>query len=292
MISVRSIATVALTLALGCGHAAQDGPEGQDARAAEGGAGGGAEPPRIDPRPDAAAMGAGGSPAVDAAAREAPGPDRLATADAPLAPDRAAAGDAGATGPAAVIDGTRWEVPCGTLTSNSETCTNYPAGKTSCPAGGNYNLDRTVTFGGARGTFYDVAVRIRGVVEPKPYRGGMSDGMHFYVGGQPVTTGEDGVYNTYSITVSSPAQSYYLNYDEGKGVGHYVFTIDHMKTIRIEGGATVKFLGLDTNCSTIRNCVKTGPNCTPYIVPDVPPAPKAFDGQYIQLDVVSVTPAR
>jgi len=283
MTAVRSIATVTLALLLGCGHGTQGSKVGQDAREAEGGAGGGAQPPRSDPRPDAAMAAAGGNAGADALA-----------ADAPFAPDRASAVDAGPVGPAgpaAVIDGTRWEVPCGTLTSNSETCTNFPAGKTSCPAGGNYNLDKTVTFGGTRGTFYNVAVRIRGVVEPKPYRGGMSDGMHFYVGGQPVTTGEDGVYNTYSITVSSPAQSYYLNYDEGKGVGHYVFTIDHMKTIRIEGGATVKFLGLDTNCSTIRNCVKTGPNCMPYIVPGVPPAPKAFDGQYIQLDVVSVTPA-
>ena len=139
------------------------------------------------------------------------------------------------------------------------------------------------------GFFEKMMKRFRGVVEPKVYSGGKSDGSHFYTGGAPAAD----VYNEYSFKVSSPAQSYYMNFDEGMGEGHYVFAIDHQKTIRIEGGATIDMVAFDSNCSAIRNCQDgtIGPNCVPIVIPDVPPD-TGFDGQFVQVDVDSVTVAQ
>jgi hypothetical protein len=195
-------------------------------------------------------------------------------------------GSGGGPSPADVLQGIRYEVPCGTYYENDEVCENFPSGQTSCPAEGNYDFKKTVTFGGDPGTLYDVALRVRGVVEPKIYMGGMSDGTHFYTGGQAAAD----VYNVYSFDVSSPKEIYFFNFDEGKGEGHYVFAIDHMKTIRIEGGASIEMIAYDANCSAIRNCQDgtIGPNCVPIVIPDVPPD-TGYNGQFVQIDVVSVT---
>jgi hypothetical protein len=84
-----------------------------------------------------------------------------------------------------------------------------------------------------------------------------------------------------------------MNFDEGQGEGHYVFAIDHQKTIQIEGGATIDMVAFDSNCSAIRNCQDgtIGPNCVPIVIPDVPPD-TGFDGQFVQVDVESVAVAQ
>src|SRR5262245_2305165 len=202
------------------GGAAGSGGSGGTAGGAGGSAGAGGAAGaggRPSPTPDAGRTDAAPS-AGDAATADGPGGARE---DAGAA-DRPRPLEAGALGPAAAIHGQRWEVPCGKSLQAEQTCENFPPGSTSCPAGGYYDLNKTVTFGGSPGTIYNVTVRIRGVVEPKPYTGGMCDGMHFCVGGTPSAGGEPGVYNTYGINVSSPKQDYWLNHDEGKGVGHYV----------------------------------------------------------------------
>ncbi|WP_437277396.1 hypothetical protein WME90_40105 [Sorangium sp. So ce375] len=159
------------------------------------------------------------------------------------------------------IDGFRWEMPCDKDPGNSDEC--------ACSA----QVDATKTFGGSPDTVYLVTVRIRGVVEPETYKGGTSDGMHFRVGGMP----DHGEYNRYSISVSDPAEVYWLN--DSPNVGHDTFKIDHMKTIPIRGGAKVSFKGEDPNDISIANFKH-------LVVEGVAPAP--FNGQFIQLDVQSV----
>lgn len=188
---------------------------------------------------------------------------------------------------AAALNGQRWELTCGQLAENDEVCVNAPA--SGCPSDGYYMLKKTVTFGGGQGSVYDVGIRVRGVVEPRTYAGGAADGKHFYLGGQPAGN-ED--YNVYSLEVSDPKQTYYFNGDEGKGTSHYVFTVDHVKTIPIAGGAKLTFVAFDRNCSAIRNCMNPGPGCTPYVIDGVPPAPAAWNGQFLQLDVTSVSTGR
>ncbi|WP_437588516.1 hypothetical protein [Sorangium sp. So ce1000] len=164
---------------------------------------------------------------------------------------------------AASINGFRWEMPCDKDPGNSDECTTSTL------------IDESKTFGGTPDTVYQVTVRLRGVVEPETYKGGTPDGMHFRVGGMP----DHGEYNRYSITVSDPAQVYYLN--DSPNVGHDTFKIDHTKTIPIRGGAKVSFKGEDPNHISITNFKH-------LVVDGVPPAPAPFNGQFIQLDVQSV----
>jgi hypothetical protein len=66
---------------------------------------------------------------------------------------------------------------------------------------------------------------------------------------------------------------------------------DHQETVPIEGGASIHLVASDTvpPCYQARNCMPDKPVCTPFIIDGIPPAPAAFDGQFIQIDVVSVT---
>ena len=68
-------------------------------------------------------------------------------------------------------------------------------------------------------------------------------------------------------------------------MGHYVFPIDYRVTIAIRAGATVTMGAYDSNDVAIANHKH-------IVVPGVPPAPAPFDGQFFQLDVESVKPAR
>ena len=165
---------------------------------------------------------------------------------------------------AATINGFRWEMPCDTDPGAGDECATSAA------------VNQTRTLGGKAGTIYQVAIRVRGVVEPMLYKGGTADATHFRIGGTP----NNGTYNIYSITVSDPPQVYYLN--DATAVGHNTFLIDHMKSIPIRGGATVKFIGDGQNKVEIANFHH-------LVVTGVPPAPTPYVGQLIQLDVQSVS---
>lgn len=198
---------------------------------------------------------------------------------------RSGGAPSGDPGVAAVLQGQRWEVTCPSVGGSYE-CDNFPPGMTSCPANGYTMLDKMLTFGGTQGMSYDVSLRFRGVVEPKLHSGGTSAGGHLYIGGTPVATN----YNVYSMEISAPPQILYFNDDDGLGEGHFVFPIDQMTTVRIDAGASVRLYSGDSNCISLANCDMQGCD-TPYIVPGVPPAPAAWQGQFIQMDVVSVAVA-
>src|SRR2546429_86952 len=74
-------------------------------------------------------------------------------------------------------------------------------------------------------------------------------------------------YNVYSLTFPSPAQTYYLNFDEHAGESHYVFPIDIRAVVPIEAGAKVTLASFDLDCVLVRNCmdVKVQP-CKPYVI--------------------------
>jgi len=133
-------------------------------------------------------------------------------------------------------------------------------------------------FDGDPGKRYRVTLRFRGVVEPMMYKNGEMDGDYFYRGGEP----NNGGYNIYKLSTSSPPAHYFLNRQDK--VGHRIFTIDYEKTIEIDGGATVTFHGNGQNGRLITNFSK-------LVVPGVPPAPQPFNGQFVQMDVVKVEPA-
>ena len=180
----------------------------------------------------------------------------------------------------ASIDGFRFEFPCKNPFPES------PKPGADCDSGlvkgdpkktDNFTAERK--FEGVAGKRYKVTLRVRGVVEPMMYKDGKMDGDYFYIGGEP----NNNTYNIYKITVSSPPSHFFLNRQDK--VGHRIFTIDYTKTIEIDGGATVTFLGDGQNGRLISNFSK-------LVVPEIAPAPLPYNGQFVQLNVVDVVEAK
>lgn len=193
--------------------------------------------------------------ALDAAVVDAP------VVDAPVV-------DAAAVDAASPVDGglesLRVELPCrGAHTGDS------------CRAS---RATSSRTLDGDVGTTFDVTLRVRGVAEPVIFTGGMSDGP-FYANGTPQPEG----YGTFVLTVSEPAASYALN--AGVSGPRYCFALDYERTIRVAGGATLTLTGDARDGAEIIN---RDASSRPIVIDAVPPAPTAFDGQFVQVDVLAV----
>lgn len=127
---------------------------------------------------------------------------------------------------------------------------------------------------------YEVTLRFRGVMEEKAYFGGTDDGL-WNEGGSPADDG----WNTYRLEISSPSQSYWLN--SGSQFSDHCEMVDYEQTVTITGGATVSVAGFEPNDCGARNLDDDG---QPIVIPGIDPAPAPFDGQFLQVDVVSVVP--
>ncbi|MFT3696842.1 MAG: hypothetical protein QM831_27115 [Kofleriaceae bacterium] len=179
--------------------------------------------------------------------------------DAPPAPEI----DASLTPIGAALNGLRWEIPCGTHTGATGCVAVVPAPVTAMLSGS--------------GT-YQVELRFRGVVELKTYANGTTTGT-FNTGGDENSDG----YNLYKLSVSAPAQSYYLN--AGEELQRAV-ALDFTAKIPIAGGATVTLTADPQDGAEVQNVDLDG---NPIVVPDIAPAPAAYDGQFVQMDVVAIT---
>jgi len=177
---------------------------------------------------------------------------------------------------AAALNGYRFEFPCKEpMPENPKPGMDCASGLVTGDPKKTDNFTAEKKFGGVKGKRYKVTLRFRGVVEPMMYKNGKMDGDYFYVGGEP----NNGTYNIYKITVSSPPAHYFLNRQDK--VGHRIFKIDYTKTIEIDGEATVTFFGDGQNGRLISNFEK-------LVVPEIAPAPKPFNGQFVQVNVVDV----
>ena len=185
-------------------------------------------------------------------------------------------------GAAAGLHGFRWEIACGAAVGDWS-CVDLSAGVQSCPAAGTQFADKTVTIGGPPGQLLTVELQFRGIMEPNVYSGGTSDGDGFYVGG-----GGGGHRDIAAIHVSAPEQVYYLNSVPSTEGPHYALEIDYVKKIEVSAGATIHLTGGDLDCITDKNCKQGADPCEPIVVPEVPPYPASFDGNFIQMDVLSV----
>ena len=106
----------------------------------------------------------------------------------------------------------------------------------------------------------------------------MLQGQRFYIGGTRNMAG----YTSYMMTVADPAQHYFFNYNATRGHTH--FLLDYQVTVKIRGGSKVTFdVDGDGSCLTDTR----SPTSDHLVVPDVPPAPMWYDGQFVQLDVIS-----
>ncbi|MBC8074030.1 MAG: hypothetical protein IAG13_37265 [Deltaproteobacteria bacterium] len=184
------------------------------------------------------------------------------------------------------MNGYRWELPCADP-SLRDTCAWDPALLEGAIDDPMYTLHRedAIVFGGDPSVVYDVEIRIRGLSEPKDFSGGEVQADHFQIGGTPGTND----YNIYSITVGEPAQVYTVNRN-AMGTGHYTFVMDYTVTIPIHGGTMVTMTMIDPNDQAIANPGGSSGSVDPFVVPEIPPFPDAFFGQFIQMDVLSVAP--
>jgi len=163
---------------------------------------------------------------------------------------------------AASLSGLRWELPC----LSPGTAANL------CNAGG--LITKTTTLMGTSGKSYTVKLHFRGVVEPKTYTGGTNDGAYFQTGGSPASD----TYNVYELGVSDPPQTYYLNLG---AEGITVTSIDYEASILVNAGATITLAADPVDGVEINNE-------NDVVVPGVPPDPQPYNGQFVQMDVVSV----
>ena len=179
------------------------------------------------------------------------------------------------------LDGLRIDDPCtgSPSTSKGATCTHVT---------NPYHVRKDVTIAGTAGTTYDVVLRIRGVVEPTKVSGGTRadattvtiDNVKFRttpytVGGTP----GDPTYQPWLLSVSAPAQNYFFN-DHGN-TAHLTFLLDYQVTIPMAAGAKVTLDVNDANDHEIDN----------YDKKSNPGIPGSMNlGQYVQVNVVSVTP--
>jgi hypothetical protein len=165
------------------------------------------------------------------------------------------------------LDGLRWDLPC--VSGH---------GSPVCTVVSNTVTDST-TLGGDSSITYNVELRFRGLVELKTYSGGLAQG-YFRTGGSDNGDG----YNVYYLEVSDPYQVYYLN--DGVSNIYYCFPLDYTATVPMQGGATVTLYATAKDNLEIVNIDSNG---IPITIPDVDPYPAAYDGQFIQVDVLSVT---
>ena len=184
--------------------------------------------------------------------------------------------DAGRAG----LSGLRLDVPCADHFNQGTEC--HWNRDLLQPEGSPWKLKREIvrTFDAKPNVVFEVTFRVRGVVEPKNFAGGDVQFEHFQSGGEPVKND----YNFYNIEVSDPHAVYTVNRSAEK-VGHYTFPIDYRVTIPIRGGATVTMGAYDSNDVAIANHER-------HVLAGVPPDPEPFDGQFFQLDVESIHPAR
>jgi hypothetical protein len=131
-------------------------------------------------------------------------------------------------------------------------------------------------------------LRVRGVVEQKTYTGftaaaASGQNASFFVRGGVAAAD---LYNDYPLTIAAPPQLFHLN--RGASNNQHCDPIDYRVTLPALAATTLTFDPDDQYDSgrQIRNYDSAG---APIVVPGVAPAPSAFNGQFIQIDVEAVT---
>jgi hypothetical protein len=168
------------------------------------------------------------------------------------------------------MSGQHWHLPCTSADLGNYNC--------YCASG---PQDEMVTIGGTSSQRWAVTVRIRGVMEAIGYNGGLAGTSGWYVGGTPGDTAD----NYYELSVSLPAQHYYLN--RGTPTGQQSFLYDYMATFEVDGGATITY---ESNGQDGLQWGNYGPTHMPWTIPNVTTTPSPYVGQFAQLDVVSASP--
>ena len=184
------------------------------------------------------------------------------------------------------LSGLSWMFPCfpaGGVPGQYCQCSNTP----------DFTISNSTTLDGAPSTSYSVTIRIRGVFETKAYTGGTTDGEFWQTGGSPDAT----VQNWYQLTISDPAQTYYINAGWAGAPVHNntVYVVDYEKTLTIASGAVVT---LAANTGTDQyEAENVGNDSYPAglsVTDNDPSHPivvtQPYNGQFAQIDAITVVP--
>lgn len=169
-------------------------------------------------------------------------------------------------GVTAAFAGLAWNIPCG-ATIDMYDCAASPTSAMG------------TVQGALPGTRYGVTLRFQGVVEQKTYTGGSKDG-YWQTGGTP--SGGDG-YNIYSLAISQPPQTFYLN--AGMSMIGRTWAIDYTETVEVENGATLMLVANPLDGAQILNI---DDQFHPVTAPGATLVTQPYAGQFIQMDVVAI----
>jgi hypothetical protein len=182
---------------------------------------------------------------------------------------------------AATLRGFREDIPCKYGGSHGEPLNACVTGDICWlegeQNGGTSKWPSSITLGGDPAVTYEIVLRIRGVIEPKDYVNcapQFTGPLHVCKGGMPGTT----TFNPWSMKISDPPMAFWLNQGDAPPT-HRVERIDGQFTIQAKGKAKIDFLVDTLNGGEIRNCT--------YVIDGIKPAPSTYDGNFLQLDVVS-----
>ena len=210
-----------------------------------------------------------------------------------------------------------------------------PAANTSDPAlSGVHTTDKMITLGGDPATTYTIVLHVQGEVESKNYNGGTDvstagmsptlNGWRYPAGTTNPTPNTGNAYNVYMLRVTNMGatthQDYMLNSLDPPGVeNHTTYGMDYTTpaagqagAFTANGGATIRMVAADSNCSMIKNCGPTandGNTCAaPIVLQNLEPSSVAknptfnggtngsgftsgpYNGQWILITVKSVSP--
>lgn len=133
----------------------------------------------------------------------------------------------------------------------------------------------SAVMSGAVGVSYDVTLHFQGVVEGKTYTGGTNDGASWQIGGTPAADG----YNVYTLSISSPFQTFYINRGSS---GDAPAAIDYSKTIQIDTGATVSLTANNGGDGfELKHTISVGGITDPA---------QPYQGQWANMTVTAVAP--
>jgi hypothetical protein len=170
------------------------------------------------------------------------------------------------------LSGLRVELPCMGDAMPSYTCVSAAESV------------KTTTLGGTPGTTYSLQLQFRGIVELNTYGPGEVMDFPFQAGG----TDSSGAYNTYALDVTDPPQTYFLNAVASATERHaWSDRVNKMATVRAKALASVTLRGDANDGQTIKNIDSAmNPLSSPV---GVEPSATPFPGQFMQIDVLSVT---
>lgn len=171
--------------------------------------------------------------------------------------------------------GLGWKLPC---------ITHDGGGVPSCSCIANVTTSITFPAQPTSGT-KTVVARIRGIVETKIITGGTNDGQFFQKDG--ALAGD--TWNVYKLTISSPAQTYYVNraWASAPSEVYQTYAMDYTCSFLANAGAVITFFADAIDLDEITNFDNLS-------VPDDDPTrpiivAQPYDGQFVQLDVLSIS---